>query len=415
MAIEKTVIVLGGGIVGICSALALMEGGLKVVLIDKQEPGQGASYGNAGVISPWSVVPQSIPGLWRYLPGWLLNSDGPIAIRPRYLPTLLPWGIKFLNQGTPEKIKRISEAMSTLNRSNVMLYRSLLRNTGNEHLITDSYYVHAFRQEHKIDVNSADYQFRKARGAVIERIGQQELRVLEPSLAKDFKGAVLIKGQARTLAPGEVGRVLLGKFLALGGTVLTENIQSLNPKNGGWKLTTTSQVHQSDTVVIAMGAWSAKLLQSLEIKVPLEAERGYHIRYPDSQTCLNHSVMDVDLKLVASSMSSGLRLAGTAEFTGLDRAPSEKRISSLISIAGKMIPSLKEQTPKTWMGTRPSMPDSLPCIGESKKHPGLFTAFGHGHCGFMMAPRTGELIAELVLGKSPSVDLDCFRPERFNS
>ena len=162
-----------------------------------------------------------------------------------------------------------------------------------------------------------------------------------------------------------------------------------------------------------MGAWSTNLLKLLDIHIPLEAERGYHIQYEGSDIRLNHSVMDVELKLVASSMAAGLRIAGTAEFTGLDRNISHKRLTSLISIAGKMIPTLNHKTPQTWMGTRPSMPDSLPCIGESEKYPGLFTAFGHGHCGFMMAPRTGEIVTELVMGKKPTVDLSSFKIERF--
>ena len=159
MTTNTIVSVLGGGIVGICSALALTEAGCRVVLIDKQQPGQGASYGNAGVISPWSVVPQSVPGLWRHIPGWLLRTDGPVAIRPSYLPTLLPWGLKFLKQGSAANVSVISEAMSELNQTNVALYKALLKSVNRQDLISDSYYVHAFRQEQRINLNAPDYLF----------------------------------------------------------------------------------------------------------------------------------------------------------------------------------------------------------------------------------------------------------------
>jgi len=408
------VVVAGSGIVGICCALALNEAGFKVLLIDRDEPGQGASYGNAGVISPWSLVPQSVPGLWQKIPKWLLKSDGPIAIKPSYLFQLIPWTLRFLWQGRIDRMREISEAMKVLNQNNVGLFKDLLAGTGHESLVQDSYYVHAYRNADQANLNSFEYAIRREQGAELERIDRQELQAMEPALSKDFNAAILIKGQARTLSPGKIGQVLMDKFTRQGGQFKKAQIEKIQPTANGKWITSTDQCDlKSDKIVLSLGAWSKNLLKPLGINVPLEAERGYHLEYANPRIELNHSVMDVDMKIVASSMAGGLRAAGTAEFAGLDSPPNMKRIKSLNRSVQNMLPDLNSTESSHWMGTRPSFPDSLPCIGESARLPGLYTAFGHSHFGLMMAPKTGEIISDLVSGKSPGLDISPYRLERF--
>lgn len=411
----KTTIV-GAGIVGICTALALAKEGVDVRLIDRDEPGQGASYGNAGVISPWSVVPQSVPGMWRNIPGWLLKEDGPLFIRPSYFPRLFPWTWKFLRQGNMRRVHEVSDAMESLNQNNIELYRKLLAGTGHEGLIADSFYVHAFRNPDAANLDALEYVMKREKGADIECIEGPELRKLEPALSPDFKAAILTKGQARTLEPGKIGEVLFGKFMELGGEFLRADVTGIKPEMAGiWSIETSEGTYKAPKVVLAAGAWSGRLLAPLGVKVPLEAERGYHVEFPNAGVTLNNSVMDMDLKCVASSMNAGLRIAGTAEFAGLDAPPNKKRIDMLMSCAKRIMPDINLEGVNSWSGVRPSSPDSLPFLGEVPSHKGLFAAFGHSHYGLMMAPKTGEVVADMLLNRPVNSDYSPFQVNRFNT
>ncbi len=408
------VTVLGAGIVGICTALALVEKGLRVRLVDRDAPGQGTSSGNAGIVSPWSVVPQSMPGLGKKVPGWLLDPLGPVAVRPGYLPRMAPWGLRFLYEGRGSRIGAISDAMDLLNCDNVSLYRQLLNGTGQDDLLRDSYYVHAFRNAKAADPQTQDYSLRRKLGAPVERIEAAELRDLEPALSPDIKAAILLKGQARVTSPGRLGTVLAEKFARLGGEILREDVKALLPGDqGGWTYVTETAQVWTQKLVLAMGVWSAELLKPLGIRIPLEAERGYHVSFADPGISLTHSVMDMDMKFVASSMEDGLRVAGTAEFAGLDAPINQKRADGLAKLAQRLLPDLRTENASTWSGQRPSLPDSLPCIGEIKGFPDLIAAFGHSHYGLMMAPKTGRIVADIASGAPVNIDLSPYKPLRY--
>ncbi|MBO6884078.1 MAG: FAD-dependent oxidoreductase [Marivita sp.] len=408
------VTVLGAGIVGICTGLSLLERGASVRLIDRGDPGQETSFGNAGVISPWSIVPQAMPGVWKKIPGWLIDPLGPVSVRPSHLPRVASWGLKFLANGTEARVRDISAAMETLNRDCVTLYRHHLRGTGHEELVRDSYYIHVFRDAEGAQLDTLDNELRLAAGADLERADAHRLRELEPDLSRDFKSAVVIKGQARALSPGRIGQVLTDKFQKMGGEIECATVQSIAPlETGGWRYVTEHGEYTVPKLVLAMGVWSAELLEPLGIHIPLESERGYHVNFTTPGITLNHSIMDVDMKFVASSMEDGVRVAGTAEFGGLDAPISKKRGDGLVTLAGKLSPKLNTEAYTTWSGQRPSLPDSLPCIGEIEGFPDLITAFGHSHWGLMMAPKTGQIVADLVTGTRTNLDLSPYEPNRF--
>lgn len=411
---KNDVIVIGAGIVGICCVLSLIEKGLSVVLIDRDEPGQGASYGNAGIISPWSIIPQSVPGIWKQIPGMLLNKHGPLSVNASYFPKLIPWGIKFLRNGNKQQVDKASTAMDLLNHSNIELYQKHLAGTGHENLIQDSMYVHAFRNPKDASLNDLGYKIRAEKGANLEKIDQQELQMLEPALSDTFKAAILIKGQARAMSPGKIATVLAQKAQNLGVEIIKANVENLSTSEiNNWEVLTDLGKFNAKKIVLSAGAWSTQLLKPLGVSLPLVAERGYHLEYSNSEITLNNSVMDVDNMFVASSMENGLRIAGTAEFAELDAPPNEARIKSLKMHARIMLPDIKEDSVKTWMGARPSFPDSLPVLDEIKNHKGLFTAFGHAHYGLMMAPKTGQIIANLVTENTNNIDLSAFSAGRF--
>ncbi len=410
----EQVTIIGAGIVGICCALSLQERGIQVRLIDRGEPGQETSFGNAGVVSPWSIIPQAMPGIWKMLPKMLLDPKSALSVRPSFWPKMIPWGLRFLGNSGEKTVREVSDAMEVLCRPSVDLYRRHLHGTGHENLITDSYYIHAFRRPEQADLDGLGYLIRREKGGDLERVDGDELRRLEPAMSEAFKGAIVIKGQARVTAPGRVGAVLAEKAQVQGAEIVQTEVTKLTPaEEGGWQIATAQDTLTASHVVLAAGVWSADLLKPLGLPMPLVAERGYHVEFPTPAVELNNSVMDVDAKVVASSMLGGLRVAGTAEFGSAD-APADPRKKQILSQQAKaMMPELDTGEARFWMGRRPSFPDSLPAIGQVKDQEGLYAAFGHSHYGLMMAPKTGELVADIVSDRIPNIELAPYTPTRF--
>ncbi len=410
----EKVTIIGAGIVGICCALSLQERGIPVRLIDRSDPGQETSFGNAGVVSPWSIIPQAVPGIWKKLPQMLLDPKSALSVRTSFWPKMIPWGLRFLGKSSEKTVREVSDAMEVLCRPSIDLYRRHLQGTGHEALIADSYYIHAFRNPEQANLDDLGYLIRREKGGELERVEGAELRRLEPALSKDLKAAIVIKGQARTTSPGRLGAVLVEKARAQGAEFVRTEITKLSHTEGGiWQLATSHNTLHARSIVLAAGVWSADLLKPLGIPVPMVAERGYHVEFPTPSAVLNNSVMDVDAKVVASSMQGGLRVAGTAEFGSVD-APADPRKEKILTDQAKsLVPDLNTSEARFWMGRRPSFPDSLPAIGPLNGKDGLFAAFGHSHYGLMMAPKTGELVADLVSGRSPNINLDPVSLARF--
>ncbi len=410
---ESPVVVVGAGIVGICSALSLRERGIDVVLVDRDRPAAGASHGNAGVVSPWTCVPQSMPGVLRELPRWLLDPEGPVSIRWRHAARFAPWAVRFLRAGAPARLPAIGDALNALNRSSVDLYRRHLAGTRGEGLLVDAWYLHVYRDA-GASLAGLGWRMRAERGVPMEVLRDGALHEVEPALSRQYRSAVAIKDQARALDPGAIGETLFEKACAMGARFTRTEVRALNPAAGAsWTVETDAGPIAAAKVVLAAGAWSARLLAPLGLAPPLEAERGYHLVLRDPGVSLNHSIMDTRNRFVASSMRAGVRCAGTAEFAGLDASPDYRRARVFSRLAKQLFPDLNTDAAEEWMGTRPSFPDSLPCIGEVPGHPGLVAAFGHSHYGFGMAPQTGVIVSELVSGGQPNVDLAPYRLDRF--
>ena len=411
---DKSVTIIGAGIVGICCALSLQEKGWQVHLIDRDEPGQGASMGNAGIVSPWSVVPQSMPGLWKSIPKWLLDPQSPLAVSPGHLFRFLPWAARFLASGREPQARAISHAMANLMNSNIDIYRRHLSGTGHEGLLKDSNLVVVSRKALNFP-EGLGWQLREIVGAPMRQVSGPEIREIEPTLSPAYNSAVIVEDQARAISPGRIGQVLAEKVRTRGGVIQRAEVQRLYPNDdkSGWTIELEGQKLGVERVVVAAGAWSAKLLQSLGVKVPLEAEGGYHTLFKSPGIALNNSISDIDYHVVSSSMEHGLRTAGTAEFAGINAKPNYGRARLLIGQTKSMFPDLDTSDVDYWRGTRPSFPDSLPAIGAIEGLPNLFAAFGHSHYGLGMAPVTGMILAETINGNRPNIDMAPYSIHRF--
>ncbi len=413
---NNEITIIGAGIIGVCAALELKQKGWDVSIVDPNEPGQVTSYGNAGVLSPWSCIPQSVPGLWKNVPKWLFDPEGPLAISWIYAPRFLPWLIKFLKAGEINKVQQISKALLTINQPSVDLYKKLVEGTGQEKLVRDACYLHLYRDARYASPSYTPWRIRQERGVPLRFLKQGEVQEIEPEISSKISAAVLIERQGRTTNPGRLGQVLFEKATGLGVKFLRKKIDRLIPEPGNiYRLISTQGDILSKNVVLAAGAWSVELLKSIGIKVPLEAERGYHLIFSDPGISISNSVMDGDRKFVTSSMEMGIRSAGTAEFAGLHSKPNYDRAKIFKTLTKELLPNLNTNNLKEWAGVRPSLPDTLPCIGPVPGHPNIIAAFGHSHLGLTQAPMTAQIISSIAMKTPLNIDIEPFQMNRFNN
>ena len=407
--------ILGAGIVGLCSAIEATRAGFAVTVIDRLPPGEATSHGIAGVISPWSVVPQSMPGLWKNVPKWFLDPRGPVKLRWRDLPQVLPWVRAFFAHATEPEAQRISDAMALLMHDNMAIYADYLKGSGAERLIRSSHLITVYRDGPRPDLSDLGSRLRLRQGAEMEVLDGPELREMEPDLSPDIRHAIVVRNQARTVDPGAVCKALAGIAEGEGVTFLRADIRALRPDGPGFALDGPGFHHYAPRLLLASGAWSARLLKPLGIKLPLIGERGYHLVFTQPGVRLHNSISDGQAKVILSEMDAGIRIAGTAEFGDPDAPPNYARARALAPLAQRLLPGLQDRTVVEWMGVRPSFPDNLPVIGRIGRFETLFGAFGHSHYGFGMAPQTARLAVDLMSGKRRNEDLSAFAADRFRS
>jgi D-amino-acid dehydrogenase len=406
--------VIGAGVVGACAALALRREGYAVTLIERGDPGMGTSFGNAGMLSVTSCVPLATPGiLWR-VPRLLRDPLGPLAIDWRYLPKLAPWLIRFVLASQPTRVEHISRALMSLLVQILPAYRELLGPEAFQNLARPGGILYTYMSDQSFERSARSHDLRRRRGVAMSVLDQSELRQMEPALSSNVRHAVYMPDSYRAVNPLRLTQTLVDKFTDAGGEVVRASVERIERADKGRLFAATSAGRRElDTVVICAGAWSKKLARDCGVSVPLETERGYHVMLPNPGVSLSRPISSGDHEFGITPMEHGLRLAGTVELAGLERAPNLQRADVLVRAARKMFDNLNEEGATTWMGHRPSMPDSLPVIGRAPGHDRVFLGFGHGHLGLTFGAITGFLITDLIAGRPSRVDLEPFRPDRF--
>lgn len=396
------------------AALHLQRAGRQVTVIDPRAPGTMASFGNAGGIVTGSVMPTSSPELWKQVPRMLLDPMGPLRIRWRYLPWLMPWLIRFLQAGRPERIEPTARALWPLVSRAYDEHRTLARMTGADDIVRPEGWLRLYEAESLFADSHVERELMERCGANIQILDPDEIHQLEPGLARRFARGIYQPDSGWVANPGRLVRTYAARFAADGGTLLPEAVRRLASGDGRVELTTDLDIHRFDQVVIAAGAWSARLARTLGERIPLETERGYHLNLArDAAVELHRPTFFVDRRLVLAPMEDGIRLTSGVELAGLEAPPDFTRIKRLLPSAREVLPGLSDTITREWMGHRPSTPDSLPVIGRSPHHPGVIHAFGHGHLGLTLGPVTGRLVASIAGGDALEVDLTPFRPDRF--
>ena len=410
--------VIGAGMVGVLTAIRLLREGHQVFILDPEPPGTGASFGNAGCFNPSSVTPMSMPGVLRKVPGWLADPLGPLALRWSYLPTIAPWLIRYIRAGRMDRVEAQARALKALLGPCLDILMPMVRDAGAEDLIRRQGILVAYRSEASRRGDDLGWELRRRNGIAFHELGEDELRQFDPALSREFVRAVHVPDNGNATDPGALVERLAAAFVRDGGVIHRRRAQGFTLDGARLRAIRTAEGDlPADAAVIAAGAYSKTLAAAVGDRVPLETERGYHLMVRDAAVMPRVPTTDSDGKFVATPMANGLRFAGTVELAGLDAAPNWQRARMLLEQGRRMLPGLDaaiaEDRISVWMGHRPSLPDSLPVIGASRASADVFHAFGHGHVGMTGAPGTSQVIADLVAGRPPSIDIVPFRADRF--
>lgn len=406
---------IGTGVVGTCSAAWLQREGHEIVFIDPREAGEACSFGNAGSLSPSACLPVGMPGMWKKVPRWLLDPEGPLVVRGNYLFHALPWLMRFVRHMSRAEVERIAAAMRGLLMPVFECYEPLLQRSGGTDLVRRTGCLYVYSSREAASQWQWGMELRRRLGVEMRDIGHDELAVLEPDLRGQFRFGQLAPDNGSTLDPSALVKSIYGQALKDGATHLRTRVEDFELSGGSVRsvLLDNGEALEVDGVVLAAGAWSAGLAAKLGSKVPLESQRGYHVTLPDSGVELSRTVMAVETNIMVNPMAMGLRLAGTVEFAGLEAAPNYRRAEALLAQGKRLFPALRGEKHSYWMGHRPCLPDSMPVIGRAKRADNAWMGFGHGHVGMCGGATTGREIANLVAGRMSQVDLTPFRPDRF--
>ncbi len=407
------IVVIGAGICGVSSALWLQRSGHRVILIDKTAPGMGASFGNAGLLAQWAVTPVTTPDLWQALPKYALNPASPLFIKWQYLPKLAPWLWKFLQQANDSSAKAASAALGPILLDAVDQHKALSRGSSAESWIADSQFSYAYRDHKAFQKDRYAWDLKQAAGLVPDVLSGPDVQDAEPALGPAIQCLAILKGQGHILNPLGYVTALAKAFEAQGGVFRQTSVTGFEKQNGRIRSVLTEEGPiNCDKAVITAGIWSKDLMGKLGLNIPLETERGYHVMFKNPSQMPRNPMMMTTGKFAVTPMQDGLRCAGTVEFGGIRLGPSKAPIQLLRRRMAEAFPQMTYESSEEWMGFRPSTPDSLPLIGELASS-GIYTAFGHQHVGLTAGPKTGRLIADLITGRLPNIDMRPYDPARY--
>lgn len=409
---ERTEIaVIGAGVLGLTIALELADAGHDVVLIDPGQPGMGASYGNAGTIAGYAVSPVGTPAVLRALPSLLFSRTSPLAIRHRALPSLMPWLMRFLWQSLPAQAERNGRAIAALLSDAGERWDDLALRVSGAGILQRRGCLYLYETAAAFAKAGPEMAPRQDLGVAVDLIGPDRLAELEPGLPKGMGGAAYFTEATFLDDPGRMMGLIAAAVLTRARHVQAQ-ARTITRGPDGVVIEGPGLHLHARRVVLAAGAQSKALAMQAGDRIPLDTERGYHVEWDMAKPVLSRPTCPTARGFYFCPMAGRLRVAGTVELGGLHLPPSPHRVRKLVEGARAFFPDLGPPD-REWMGFRPSLPDSLPVIGPSPKGPEVVHAFGHGHLGVTMAPVTARIVADLVAGRRPAIDITAYRPGRF--
>jgi len=408
------VLVAGAGIVGVSVALHLQREGRSVVLLDRQDPGEETSYGNAGLIERASVVPFGFPRDLATILCYALNCSTEMRFHWPFLIRKAPWLARFWYESSASRLRRAALDMLPLIERSVDEHLLLMTEAGMLDLLQRDGWLEAYRSEAGLARGAAGAAALNEFGLKYEVLDGTRLRAREPHLSDAFSGAVHWLDPATVSDPGRLVKGYARLFSQRGGAFIRGDAMKLRQEGSTWSLATPGRTIRAREAVVALGPWSDALCSALGYNVPLLSKRGYHAHFrPESGAMLNRPLLDTERGYVLAPMRQGIRLTTGIEFAPRDHAATPVQLDEATVHAREVFP-LKERVERSpWVGSRPCLPDMRPVIGPAPRHKGLWFAFGHNHHGLTLGPATGRLLSEMMTGKPTFADAQPFAIERF--
>ena len=408
------VLVIGAGVIGLACAFRLAREGHRVQLIDRDQPGMGASFGNAGHIATEQIFPLASPHTLRSALRLLLEKDGALTIRPKYLLHILPWLARFVWASRPAAFARGVHALASLQTSAATDLADLLNDAGASNLLHMNGHLLLIERAASLATARSEIADLAKHGVAAEWRTPEQISTLAPDITAPIQGAYHFGGTGHVDDPFAVCQTLLNAFTNAGGSVSRGAVAHIKSCDGRFVAHTNGgQQISAMRVLLCAGAWSAALAKQLGYHIPLDTERGYHITLPNTAPRFAIPIASYERKVIMTPMACGLRMTGTVEFGGLKLPPDPQRYEILKRHMRALVPDAPTNTASEWMGFRPSLPDHLPVIGRVPDGREIYFAFGHQHLGLTLSGVTARLVAEVVAGRTTDIDLAAFGVERF--
>lgn len=414
-------IVLGAGIVGVSVALHLVKRGLAVALVDRADPGEATSYGNAGIIEANTLFPAPFPRRFGALLRVALKRAPEANYHLGFLPHVAPWLLAYRRNSAPARLVATMQAMRPLFARAIVEHESLMSEADASRYLRRTGWLKLYRGDASFAATARERGMAAEYGMPQQVLDTAGARALEPSLAPVFRRAVFWEQAASLSNPLAVTRAYAARFKALGGIALKGNAMTLHRAAGSsggvrWRVETAQGPIDAEAVVVTLGPWAPDLLNQLGLALPFAVKRGYHRHFrPQGNASLARPVLDAENGYSLAPMEQGIRLTTGAEFAARDAPPSPVQLDRVGPAAAGLFPLGNPVEAVPWMGSRPCFPDSRPVIGGAPRLAGLWLGCGHGHSGLTLGPVTGRLLAELMTGATPFCDPTPYRVERFNA
>jgi len=409
------VLVIGAGIVGVAIALRLQQEGRSVVLIDREGVAAQASRGNAGALAFSDILPLASRGILRKAPRWLLDPLGPLTIRPSYLPRIAPWLVRFWRASLSDRVRASTRAQAAMMDLSAIETPRMFADAGASHMLHDDGVLHLYESEAELTASQPGWHARADHGIAFTHLrGPEAIAEFQPGLSPALVAATFVPGWMTVGDPLVVTETLARYFEQRGGCIRRADAAALAPGTDGVAVQMRDGRNLvAQRVIVAAGAWSHRLARTLGDRIPLETERGYNTTLPADAFALKRQLTFGGHGFVVTPLDCGVRVGGAVELAGLDAPPNYARAATMLAKAKRFMPGLRTEGGTQWMGFRPSLPDSLPAIGPAAADARVIYAFGHGHLGLTQAAATARLVADILVGRPPPLDLSPFRPQRF--
>ena len=410
----KNILIIGAGIVGICTSIELIKKGYSVTLMDPNEPGSQTSYGNAGVITDSSLMIINNPQLLKSLFQLIFKNQTSFRYSKSFIFSRLTWVLRFLMFSHKNHMKFAAKALRELQVLSLNTHKKLIKKTNSNNIISKPGWLKLFKTSESYKKYSLELEVLNKHKAKYTTLNTTQIEKQFPDLEVKFFKGILFKNSIRVKSPLKLSKKYFNYFIKSGGKFVQESCKDLQYIEDKWVIFSNKNKSYFDQVVVSTGPWSKNILSNLGYNIPLAWERGYHHHFSTKKKIsINPAIYDVEGGFVYSSNGSDVRVTSGVELTFLDAVQNEIQINESIQKLRKIIPLNKKLIDKPWLGSRPTIIDSLPMIGKAPRHKNLWFNFGHNHIGLSTSAGSAVIISEMIQNKKTSINADPFSPKRF--